>query len=83
MTYSPPKTAEVVTETFLTPQEVFDLTGFKTPRKQCEQLRKIAIPFFTNARGYPRVHRNSIDPTQSKSKVQQTQPAWQPKVPIP
>lgn len=76
--YHPPKTATVQTDTFLSPEELHDLTGYRNAHKQCEQLKAQRIPFVTNARGYPRVHRHAIDPKAIKPK-KPTQ-TWQPQV---
>jgi len=38
---------------FLTPQDIERLTGCKRKAHQCDQLRKMVIPFYVNARGEP------------------------------
>ncbi|WP_431290450.1 DUF4224 domain-containing protein [Burkholderia cepacia] len=57
-----------MTSTFLTPEEVSELSGIRTGRKgktreqlQIEWLRSSGIPFWTNARGRPIVARSAID----------------------
>lgn len=75
-----PKTALVQSETFLSAVELYDLTGFRSPKKQCEQLKNQRIPFFVNARGYPRVCRDVLFGKTTKSPQQPTQKSWQPKI---
>ncbi|SNW08258.1 Uncharacterised protein [Eikenella corrodens] len=50
-----------MTNTFLTREEIIELTSRKQPKKQAETLRKNGIPFFTNAAGYPVVSRSVLE----------------------
>ena len=77
--YHPPKTATVQTDTFLSAEELYDLTGYRNPTKQCEHLRTLGIAFLLNARGYPRVSRSVIEPSSKNSKPK-PQKTWQPKI---
>lgn len=72
------KTAIVHTDTFLSADELWDLTGYKNPSKQCEQLKNQGIPFYKNARGYPRVCRENLIGQRKKAPKSQT--TWQPKI---
>lgn len=47
--------------TFLTKDEVAELTGLKTKRRQVEQLRKMGLPFWLNAANAPIVPRSAIE----------------------
>lgn len=40
-------------EIFLTKDQVIQLTGRRSPRKQIEALRSMTIPFFVNSQGRP------------------------------
>ncbi|SDV48678.1 DUF4224 domain-containing protein [Chitinasiproducens palmae] len=74
-----------MSETFLTQEEMTELSGIKTGKKgrtreqlQAEWLRTSGIPFWTNARGKPIVARVSIE-----GRGAATEPptrAWQPRV---
>lgn len=50
-----------MSETFLTKEEVSELTGRKNKKKQVEQLRKMGLPFWVNAVGAPIVARSTIE----------------------
>lgn len=50
-----------MSETFLTKEEVAELTGFKTKRRQTGQLRKMGLPFWLNAAEAPIVPRSAIE----------------------
>ncbi|ULJ60824.1 DUF4224 domain-containing protein [Wielerella bovis] len=78
-TYQPPQTAIVQTDTFLSAEELYDLTGYRSPKKQCEHLRTQGIAFLINARGYPRVSRTTIEQSDKVAK-HKPQKTWQPKV---
>ena len=39
-----------MSDMFLTKEEVVELTGWKNKKKQVEQLRKMGLPFWVNAR---------------------------------
>ena len=72
-------------ETFLTREEVAELTGFKIGRcgqtreqLQANWLRSSGIPFWTNARGRPVVARAAIVGRTSKEDLPQKK--WQPKM---
>lgn len=76
-------------ETFLTPDEVADLTGIKTGKNirgrtvrreelQAEWLRSQGIPFTVNARGRPMIFRANM--IGARHAPPETKPAWQPRV---
>ena len=67
-----------MTNTFLTREEIIELTSRKQPKKQAETLRKNGIPFFTNAAGYPVVSRSVLEGKPQKH--QPDKPRWQPAV---
>ena len=67
-----------MTNTFLTREEIIELTSRKQPKKQAETLRKNGIPFFTNAAGYPVVSRSVLEGKPQKHKPDK--PRWQPAV---
>ena len=46
---------------FLTPEEVFRLTGYKQKRLQCQGLMRQRIPFVVNARGEPVVLMSAVE----------------------
>jgi hypothetical protein len=50
-----------MSDTFLTKEEVAELTGLKTKRRQVEQLRKMGLPFWLNAAEAPIVLRSAIE----------------------
>jgi hypothetical protein len=52
-----------VSDTFLTREEVAELTGLKTKRRKVEQLRKMGLPFWLNAAEAPIVPRSAIEGT--------------------
>lgn len=47
--------------TFLTPEELRQLTGYVKPSKQIEWLRRKGVPHFVNAAGRPVVRANLMD----------------------
>lgn len=51
----------MTTDTFLTPEEVQTLTGWRLISKQCTQLKTQGIAFFKNGRGHPIVPRTAIE----------------------
>lgn len=76
--------------TFLTPEEVAELTGISTGKKihgksltreqlQLNWLRQSGIPFFENARGRPIIARAVIEGAQTRPPIQQ-KTSWQPGV---
>lgn len=72
-------------DTFLTPEEVGELTGIKIGRGgktreelQAEQLRQVGIPFYLTARGRPIIVREAL--TGSARASSNPKPAWQPSV---
>ena len=74
-----------MSDTFLTLEELTELTGVKTGRDkrtreqlQAEWLRTSGIPFWTNARGRPVVARVSIEGRNSAHEPEKK--AWQPRV---
>lgn len=46
---------------FLSSDQVAELTGRKLKSLQCEQLRRMGIPFFVNANGRPIVTCSAIE----------------------
>lgn len=75
--------------TFLTADEVAELSGIRTGRNvhgktvrreqlQAEWLRQAGIPFFLNARGRPIIVRSNL--TSQRAPVGEPKPAWQPRV---
>lgn len=50
-----------MTSTFLTPQEVFDLTGRKKKSAQAFELKRMKIQHWINASGQPVVPRSAIE----------------------
>lgn len=73
-----------VTSTFLTEEEVAELTGVRVGRRgllreqlQVAWLRTSGIPFWTNTRGRPIISRAAIE---SARAVEQERPKWQPQV---
>ncbi|MGN4074150.1 DUF4224 domain-containing protein [Burkholderia gladioli] len=74
-----------MSETFLTAEEVEELSGIKTGRRgktreqlQVDWLRAAGIPFWTNARGRPIIARSAIDGRRSSEELPRKK--WQPKV---
>lgn len=74
-----------MSDTFLTPDEVAELTGILTGRRgktreqlQVEWLRTSGIPFWTNARGRPIIARAAIEGRATAE--DQPRKTWQPKV---
>lgn len=63
---------------FLSDEELFKLTGFKQPAKQCAHLKSQRIPFFTNKSGQPRVARTAIEGRKTQALKQETtwSPSW-------
>ncbi|TDV39583.1 uncharacterized protein DUF4224 [Paraburkholderia caballeronis] len=73
-----------MSDTFLTADEVAELTGVRTGRRgktreqlQVEWLRTSGIPFWTNARGRPIIARAAIEGRQSTDEPPRKK--WQPK----
>ena len=67
----------------LTPAQVADVTGIKSGRygrtreeRQCDQLRKMGIPFYRNARGAPVVVRDAL----TGHKRPEPAAKWEPQV---
>ncbi|KQV50063.1 hypothetical protein ASC93_11115 [Massilia sp. Root335] len=67
-----------MSDTFLSKEEVAELTGRKYKRLQIEQLRKMGIPFWLNAVGAPIIARATIEG--SREKVELPKPKWVPNV---
>ncbi len=65
-------------DVFLSDEEVFVLTGYKQPAKQCAQLKSQGIPFHTNKAGHPRVARARIEGGKATEKTQPKtwSPSW-------
>lgn len=77
-----PETARTHSATFLNHAELCDLTGWKTAKKQREKLREQGIPFHKNARGYPRVVRETLIGKPKTQAATTPSPSWQPNIHI-
>lgn len=64
-----------MSDTFLTKDEVAELTGRKNKRLQVEQLRKMGLPFWLNAASAPIVPRSAIE---GKRAAPAEKPKWIP-----
>jgi hypothetical protein len=73
-----PESGGVMSDTFLTVEEVRELTGRTKHALQVDQLRVQGIPFFINVVGRPIVPRTAIEGR--KEKVKPPEPAWVPDV---
>ena len=62
------------TMTFLSDDELRDLTGFKRKAKQVAQLRSMGVPFWVNGQGRPVVPRSVIEGETKSNPVR----AWAP-----
>ncbi|TAM15919.1 MAG: DUF4224 domain-containing protein [Pandoraea sp.] len=76
-----------MSDTFLSLEEMAELSGIRTGRNgksrealQVEWLRKVGIPFWTNARGRPIVARVSIEGRSPGAAAEPPRPAWTPRV---
>lgn len=76
-----------MSDTFLTAEEVAELSGIRTGRNGCTRevlqtawLRSAGIPFWTNARGRPIVARTSIEFRQAASAAEPPRKKWQPPI---
>ncbi|WP_331708747.1 DUF4224 domain-containing protein [Pandoraea sputorum] len=74
-----------MSDTFLTPEEVAELSGVRTGRGgksreelQTAWLRSAGIPFWTNARGRPIVTRAAIEGRHPTVTPEPTRKKWQP-----
>lgn len=74
-----------MSDTFLTVEEVAELTGIRAGRGgktreqlQIEWLRTSGIPFWANARGRPIIARSAI--SGQRRDDEPARPKWQPKV---
>jgi hypothetical protein len=67
-----------MSDTFLTKEEIAELTGRKYVRLQIEALRKMGLPFFINAIGRPVVARSVIEGRREKGEP--PKPKWVPNV---
>lgn len=65
-----------MSETFLTKEEVAELTGLKNKGSQAVHLRKLGLPFWLNAAGVPKVPRTAIEG--KKSDAVAPKPQWIP-----
>ncbi|SAK88015.1 hypothetical protein AWB76_06266 [Caballeronia temeraria] len=76
-----------MSDTFLSPEEVAELTGVKVGRRgktreelQAEWLRCSGIPFWTNARGKPIIARAAIEGRSKSEDLPKKK--WQPRMMI-
>lgn len=71
---------EVVSTTWLTPDEVFELTAAKRWGAQCQRLAVMGIPFLPNAVGRPLVERAVVlkSPTPTMPARKKAEPYWGP-----
>jgi hypothetical protein len=74
-----------MSDTFLSQEEVAELTGVKVGRRgrtredlQAEWLRSSGIPFWTNARGRPIIARAAIEGRNSREELPKKK--WQPRL---
>ena len=74
-----------MSDTFLSQEEVAELTGVKVGRRgrtredlQAEWLRSSGIPFWTNARGRPIIARAAIEGRNSREELPKKK--WQPRM---
>lgn len=66
------------TGTFLTPEEITELTGRRAHRLQIETLRAQGVPFFLNAAGKPVVPRHAIEGKPPAAAAKPVRKAWTP-----
>ncbi|WP_428719108.1 DUF4224 domain-containing protein [Undibacterium curvum] len=66
-----------MSNTFLTHDEIVDLTDRRAKSKQIESLRVMGIHFHISATGHPKVARSAID---GKRQLKDS-PTWQSKAP--
>jgi hypothetical protein len=64
-----------MTDKFLNAEEIKQLTGACSRRRQIEQLAANRLLFFINARGWPVVPVNAISPI---SQIEKSAASWQP-----
>lgn len=64
-----------MTEKFLSPQDIKQLTGACTRKKQMQLLAANRVAFFVNARGWPVVPLMALA---GSSTAKQATPPWQP-----
>lgn len=64
--------------TFLSPDEIKELTGRSYIKLQIEALTKMGLPFFVNGIGRPVVTRSAVEGRNSGSAPQKK--AWAPRV---
>jgi hypothetical protein len=65
-----------MSESWLTPDEVFDLTARKRWSAQCRALAQMGVPFLPNAVGRPLVQRSAVLADQPKPKAKRG-PNWE------
>lgn len=62
---------------FLTADELADLTGYRQPARQVEQLRRQRIPFHLNRAGHPKVARAILEGRKEAAPKESTwSPSW-------
>lgn len=65
-----------MTDTWLTPDEVFELTARQRWSAQCKMLAQMGIPFLPNAVGRPLVERAVVLNGASKPAKKKIEPNW-------
>lgn len=69
-----------MSETFLTPEEVRELTGYRQKKPQAAMLQEMGLRFWVNALGWPVVPRSAIDGLPANTKeLESTKPTWKSK----
>lgn len=65
---------------FLTPEEVEELTGYSQAARQRKYLNQYGIPFYTTAAGTPKILRSALSGTPEKTAARRAPPVWRPEV---
>ena len=64
-----------MSDLFLTPEELVELTGYKQPSKQIAALRRQCVRVFVTKTGKPRVVRSALE---NKREPERTKPNFEP-----
>lgn len=65
-----------MSETWLTPDEVIELTGRQRWAAQCRALAGMGVPFKPNAVGRPLVERAAVCTSKPTTKRRKAEPDW-------